>query len=168
MTTARNPKLNRKARKCEIVSRNPNGVYRVLSPSGDTYTVDLGLGGTCTCAWGRKGNAGCSHERAARTDWARWKQGREVSFQNGDPRSVARKQHKATQSAAPGLVIVLRDKVNTKLDAEIRRVGQLHRARCHDQDMLNYAAGPEWYELTDEINGLNNELNGLLRRRYAA
>ena len=110
MLTKNDRQLNAKSRQCRVISFTPNGVYRIKSPSGKTYTVDLGLGGTCTCAWGRKGGAGCSHERAARRHWAEMHEGRAVSFMAGEPRDVAHKQHKATRPVADGLTMVLRNR----------------------------------------------------------
>lgn len=116
MITKNATRLNRKANQCRIMVYNPNGVYRVKSPSGKTYTVDLGMGGTCTCAWGQKGNAGCSHEMAARKHWARVHQERAVSFQAGNAGTVARKQHKATipiaEQGTDAVTAVLRDRMS--------------------------------------------------------
>ena len=79
MLTKNDAKLNRKANQCRIVGSIPGG-YRVKSPSGSTYSVDLDNGLGCGCSWGRKGGAGCAHERAARKHRVRLEEGRAVSF----------------------------------------------------------------------------------------
>ena len=136
MITKNATKLNRKANQCKVMMYNPNGVYRIKSPSGETYTVDLGRGGICSCQWGEGGGAGCSHELCARKDWARRHEGRAVSFQAGNAGTVARQQHKATAPVAVqgdgAVTLVLRDKVDdvARLDTEIQALGeQMAQAR---------------------------------------
>ena len=172
MITKNATQLNRKANACKVVMYNPNGVYRIKSPSGNIYTVDLGLGGTCTCEWGERGGAGCAHELCARKDWARRHEGRAVSFQAGDPDAVARKQHKATAPIAAqsgdAVTMVLRDRVDevAELDAEIELLGtRLAEAR------FRWNASMDWNvkaQARDEMARLRETLIGKQRERARA
>jgi len=114
MITKNAIELNRKSNQCKVISWTPDGVYHIKSPSGSTYTVDLERGGICTCAWGQRNGAGCSHEMAARKHWEARTNGRSASFQAGDDSTVARQQHKAVKPVAVGkdsaLTMVLRDR----------------------------------------------------------
>lgn len=168
MTVTKNAeKLNRKANRCKVLVYNPNGVYRILSPSGSTYTVDLMRGGICSCEWGERGNAGCAHEMAARKDWEARHNGRRASFQPGDAAAVARQQHKATKPVASqgsdAVTLVLRDRVDevARLDAEIDALGQewqaLNRAICP----ADANRGQWWADRRAELE----RLRGLLMER---
>jgi len=115
MLTKNDTELNRKSNQCKVVGWTPDGVYRITSPSGGKYTVDLERGGLCSCTWGQKGGSGCAHERCARRHWEKLHSGRAVSFLSGQPDEVAHAQHKAVKPVASNrkgqaLTEVLRDR----------------------------------------------------------
>ncbi len=77
---ARQASVMAKAMDC-TVRYTGSGVFDVASPSGNTYTVAIGVDEaaehwTCGCEWSRHGGAGCAHVRAVEVWLDRWQASR--------------------------------------------------------------------------------------------
>ena len=85
-------KMQEKARKCTITKDYGKGLFKVASPSGSEYTVDIERN-RCNCKWA-KYNPGkaCSHLIAARNEWEKFNTNRTVSV--WDTKEDAKRQHR--------------------------------------------------------------------------
>jgi len=72
--------MQSKSTRCKVTETGIEGLYQVLSPSGNTYFSDLNSN-TCTCDWHlyHKGTS-CSHLMAAQTYAHQQESGRRMSF----------------------------------------------------------------------------------------
>ena len=89
-------KMQAKARKCTVQEvRGCEGVYRVYSPSGNTY---IATAEHCSCDWARyHPDLICSHRMAVLNHIEEQKKGRRLSFWSTE--DDAQRQHRPMKAA---------------------------------------------------------------------